>query len=68
MIAIAVLVPWLALFMRGRVFQGIICLILQISLIGWIPAAVWALMVVNNDNQERRHQELVASLRNNNSR
>ncbi|MBP2150798.1 YqaE/Pmp3 family membrane protein [Xanthobacter autotrophicus DSM 597] len=68
MIAIAVLIPWLALFMRGRVFQGIICLILQISLIGWIPAAVWALMVVNNDNQERRHQELVASLRNNNSR
>ncbi|MFS8037347.1 YqaE/Pmp3 family membrane protein [Xanthobacter sp. AM11] len=68
MIAVAVLVPWLALFMRGRVLQGIICLILQISLIGWIPAAVWALMVVNNDNQERRHQELVASLRNNNSR
>jgi uncharacterized membrane protein YqaE (UPF0057 family) len=62
MVAVAILLPWLALMIRGRVFQGLFCLLLQISLIGWIPAAVWALMVVNNDNQERRHRELVDTL------
>ncbi|PPD14832.1 MAG: YqaE/Pmp3 family membrane protein [Methylobacterium sp.] len=62
MIAVAILLPWLALMLRGRIFQGIICLILQITLIGWLPAAIWAVMVVNNDNQERRHKELIKAL------
>jgi len=63
MTAVAILLPWLALFLRGRIFQGILCLILQITLIGWIPAAIWALVVVNNDNQERRHQEMLNAVR-----
>ena len=62
MIAVAILIPWLALLLRGRIFQAIICLVLQITLIGWIPAAIWAVMVVNNDNQERRHRELIKAL------
>ncbi|WP_029004229.1 YqaE/Pmp3 family membrane protein [Azorhizobium doebereinerae] len=64
MIAIAVLLPWLALMLRGRVFQGLLCLVLQITLIGWLPAAIWAVVVVNNDNEERRHREVLASLNN----
>jgi uncharacterized membrane protein YqaE (UPF0057 family) len=62
MIAVAILLPWLALMIRGYMFQGLICLLLQITLIGWLPAAIWALVVVNNDNQERRHRELLDSL------
>ncbi|OYX63557.1 MAG: SNA family membrane protein [Rhizobiales bacterium 32-66-11] len=62
MIAVAVLLPWLALILRGRPFQGILCLVLQITLIGWLPAAIWAVVVVNNDNQERRHRELISNL------
>ena len=52
-IVVALLLPWLALFMRGRILQGILCLILQITLIGWLPAAVWALVVVMNDERTR---------------
>lgn len=63
MLAVAILIPWLALFIRGRVIQGILCLLLQISLIGWIPAAIWAFVVVNNDNQERRHREMLGAMR-----
>lgn len=59
MIAVAILLPWLALFLRGRILQGIICLVLQCLVIGWIPAAVWAVLVVNADRQERRHKELI---------
>jgi uncharacterized membrane protein YqaE (UPF0057 family) len=62
MIALAILLPWLALMLRGRIFQGLLCLILQVTLIGWIPAAIWAALVVNNDNQERRHRELLRTL------
>ena len=64
MLAVAVLLPWLALFLRGRIFQGLLCLVLQVTLIGWLPAAIWAVVVVNNDNEERRHRELLASLNN----
>ncbi len=50
-IIVALLLPWLALLMRGRILQGIVCLVLQITLIGWLPAAVWALMVVMKDER-----------------
>ena len=42
MILIAVLLPWLSFFLRGKIVSGIICLILQFTLIGWLPAAIWA--------------------------
>ena len=58
---VAVLLPFLALLIRGRIFQGILCLILQITVLGWIPAAIWAVLVVNNDNAERRHREMMAA-------
>jgi len=34
---VAILVPWLSFFLRGRIFTGIICLLLQLTIIGWIP-------------------------------
>lgn len=62
MVAVAILLPWLALMLRGRIGQGILCLLLQITVIGWIPAAIWALVIINNDNQERRHQEMLKAV------
>ena len=41
-------IPALALFFTiGRPFAGIICLILQVTLIGWIPAALWAVYALS---------------------
>lgn len=62
MIAIAILLPWLALLLRGHIFQALLCLVLQITVIGWIPAAFWAALVVNADRQERRHRELLRAV------
>ncbi len=42
MILVAILLPWLSFFLRGKIISGIICVILQITLIGWLPAAIWA--------------------------
>ncbi len=44
---IAILLPWLAFFTIGRPISGIVCLILQITLIGWLPAAIWAAYAVS---------------------
>jgi uncharacterized membrane protein YqaE (UPF0057 family) len=39
---LAIFLPFAAFFTIGRPFAGLICLVLQITLIGWIPAAIWA--------------------------
>ena len=39
---LAIFLPFFAFFTIKRPISGIICLILQITLIGWIPAAIWA--------------------------
>ena len=61
-ILLAILLPWLALLLRGHIFQAILCLILQLTVLGWLPAAVWAVLVINNDNEERRHQEMMRAI------
>lgn len=63
MTAVAILLPWLALLLRGKVGQGLLCLLLQITIIGWLPAAVWAVVVVCNDDAERRYQEMIDAVR-----
>ena len=51
---IALFLPWLAFFTMGKPISGIICLILQLTLIGWLPAAIWAMFAINNYYGERR--------------
>ena len=53
MIVIAVLMPFLALLLDGCVFQAAFCLG-QLTLIGWIPAAIWAVMTVKRTAKDRR--------------
>ncbi|SDY62799.1 Proteolipid membrane potential modulator [Lysobacter sp. yr284] len=44
---IAIFLPFLAFFTIGRPLAGIVCLILQITLIGWLPAAIWAVYALS---------------------
>lgn len=39
---LALFLPWLAFFTIGRPGAGVACLFLQLTLIGWLPAAIWA--------------------------
>jgi len=56
-LVIAFLLPWLTFFTIGRPVAGIVCLILQVTLIGWIPAAIWAVYALSqwNTDQKIRH-------------
>jgi uncharacterized membrane protein YqaE (UPF0057 family) len=51
---IALLLPWLAFFTIGRPIAGLICLVLQVTLIGWIPAAIWAAYSVGQFQTDRK--------------
>ncbi|MBL7683392.1 MAG: YqaE/Pmp3 family membrane protein [Flavipsychrobacter sp.] len=66
MILIAILLPWLSFFLRGRILRGILCLVLQITLIGWLPAAVWAVLDLQNKRAEKRHKQMLAAIKSRN--
>jgi uncharacterized membrane protein YqaE (UPF0057 family) len=51
---IAIFLPFLLFFTIGRPIAGIICLILQITLIGWIPAALWAIYALSQYNTDEK--------------
>lgn len=51
---IALILPWLSFFTIGRPFAGIVCLILQITLIGWLPAAIWAAYAVSTYHTDQK--------------
>ncbi len=55
---LAIFLPFLAFFTIGRPIAGIICLILQITLIGWIPAALWAVYALSQWNTDRKIAEM----------
>jgi uncharacterized membrane protein YqaE (UPF0057 family) len=56
---LALFLPWLAFFTMGMVLSGIICLILQLTVIGWLPATIWAFFAINNYYAERRNETLI---------
>lgn len=51
---LALLVPFIVFFTIGKPFQGVVCLILQLTLIGWIPAAIWAVYALSQWNTDKK--------------
>lgn len=51
---LAIFLPFLAFFTIGRPLAGIVCLVLQITLIGWLPAALWAVYALSQYETDRK--------------
>lgn len=51
---IALLLPWLLFFTIGRPIAGLVCLLLHITIIGWVPAAIWAVYALNQYETDRK--------------
>ena len=62
---LAILLPFLSFMIRGKILTGILCLILQITLIGWLPAAIWAALSLNNARADRRNEKLIKAVKQN---
>ena len=60
---IAFLLPWLSLIFQGKVLAGIVCLILQATLIGWIPATIWAVTSLNRMYADRRTEAIITAMK-----
>ncbi len=54
---LALLLPFSVFFTIGRPWQGLLCLLLQLTLIGWIPAAIWAVYALSQFNTDRKIAE-----------
>jgi len=58
---IALIFPWLLFFTIGRPFAGIICLVLQITVLGWIPAAIWAVYALSEYKTDQKIKRTIRS-------
>ncbi|MCR4030443.1 MULTISPECIES: YqaE/Pmp3 family membrane protein [Flavobacterium] len=63
MTLIAIFFPCVSFLLRGKILTCIICLILQITLIGWIPAAIWAVISLQNSRADKRNEKLIKAIR-----
>jgi uncharacterized membrane protein YqaE (UPF0057 family) len=59
---LAILLPFTVLFTINKPISGIVCLFLQITIIGWIPAAIWAVYATG---QYKTDKKIENALRNN---
>lgn len=57
---IAFILPWLTFFTIGRPFAGIVCLILQITVIGWIPATIWAVYALSQYKTDQKIKKVTS--------
>ncbi len=60
--ALAIIVPPVAFFTMGKRLQGVLNLVLMITLIGWPIAAIWALIVVSSYHGDENRMRVVRAL------
>ncbi|WP_337992883.1 YqaE/Pmp3 family membrane protein [Flavobacterium sp. KACC 22763] len=63
MTLIAIFFPSLSFLLRGKLLTALLCLILQITLIGWIPAAIWAVVSLQNARADRRAGKVIRAMK-----
>lgn len=51
---IALVLPWLTFFTIGKPIAGIICLVLQITVVGWLPATIWAVYSLSQYKTDKK--------------
>lgn len=44
---LAIFLPWLVMLIYGNIGGALITMVLQVTIIGWIPAAIWAWRTVH---------------------
>jgi hypothetical protein len=60
---LAIVAPPVALCLVGKPVLAVLAFLLCVTWIGWIPASIWAALVVNDVHAERRHRETLRATR-----
>lgn len=58
---LAIFLPFLGFFTIGRPIAGVICLLLQLTIIGWIPAAIWSVYALGQYKTDKKIEKAFAS-------
>jgi len=58
---IALFLPWLVFFTIKRPIAGTICLILQLTVIGWLPATIWAVYALSQYKTDKKIAKALAA-------
>lgn len=54
---IALFLPWLTFFTIGRPIAGVFCLLLQMTIIGWLPATIWAVYALGQYKTDKKIEQ-----------
>jgi uncharacterized membrane protein YqaE (UPF0057 family) len=57
---LALLLPWLQFFTIGKPISGIVCLLLQLTIIGWLPAAIWSVYALSQYKTDQKIRDAAA--------
>lgn len=57
---ISLILPWLTFFTIGRPIAGLICLFLQITVIGWLPATIWSVYALSQYKTDKKIEKALA--------
>ncbi len=60
---LAILLPWFSFFLREKYTAGYVCLALQITLIGWPIASIWAASTLLKREKSSKDSFILRSLR-----
>jgi len=58
---LAIFLPFVTFFTIGRPISGLVCLILQITLIGWVPAAIWAVYALGQYKTDKKIEQALST-------
>lgn len=61
---LAILLPWVQFFTIGRPIAAVICLILQLTVIGWLPAAIWSVYALSQYKTDKKIEAALAARNN----
>lgn len=51
---LAIFFPWLLFFLKDNPVAGIIALVMQATLVGWIPASMWAWQTIHPASEKKK--------------
>ena len=60
---LAILLPWFSFFLREKYTAGYVCLALQITIIGWPIASIWATSSLLKQEASSKESFILRSLR-----
>ncbi|MFY7867676.1 YqaE/Pmp3 family membrane protein [Roseateles sp.] len=57
---LALFLPFTVFFTIGRPFAGVFCFLLQVTILGWIPASIWAVYALGQYKTDQKIKQALA--------